>query len=371
MRGRGLGKSADCCWQAVGGVNFVGCLPSQQPAWWSPLIAFVCWKTLSFPHFLSVLCSRSPLSPCWPSRKQDRSSPPHRLSSWAIIPIPSPLLCTHWSERDENRLFQLGKAVGSVCFRLPHCCCSLYPPTPPHPYPLTLHISPLEIILSFSVFLPPFTSFPSTARGGSGKRWVTFKHFHPFHSAADLLMLAPEALIGGEVLSLAGCQDFFPPGWCKFSILTPSVWIYRLSRWLVFLRALLTYLDDLDIMECLNFGRAGIPWQYRQYMHVCFMSARICVSSQVRAQFQLTVSAGCCAQMHLCDFGSELRPTSDDWAKASLESCLSVPLGAALLGCQHSCQEWVALSLDKERKKRKRLKWENVCQRRKGEEVNG
>lgn len=65
--GKGCRKNADCCWQAVGGVNVVDCLPSQQPAWWSPLIAFVCWKTLSFSHFLLVFYSHSLLSPCWPS----------------------------------------------------------------------------------------------------------------------------------------------------------------------------------------------------------------------------------------------------------------------------------------------------------------
>lgn len=71
-------------------------------------------------------------------------------------------------------------------------------------------------------------------------------------------MPASEALIGGEELSLAGSQDF-SPGWCKFGILTPSFWVANpLSDGLVFLRTLLTYLDDLDIVECFNFGRACI-----------------------------------------------------------------------------------------------------------------
>lgn len=58
-RGRGLGKNADCCWQEVGGVRVVGCLPSQQPVWWPPLIAFIWCRTLSFPSLpLGYYCSR-------------------------------------------------------------------------------------------------------------------------------------------------------------------------------------------------------------------------------------------------------------------------------------------------------------------------
>lgn len=72
-------------------------------------------------------------------------------------------------------------------------------------------------------------------------------------------MLTSEALIGGEELSLAGCQDF-SPGWCKIGVLTPSAWIANpLGDWLVFLRTLLTYLDDLDFAECFHFGRTCIP----------------------------------------------------------------------------------------------------------------
>lgn len=158
---------------------------------------------------------------------------PHASSSSspqlkAIISFPSPLSHSLIWER-WNRFFQLGGIVESVCFRLPHCCCSLPPLRSsrrlacPHPIPAP---SPLS----------------QHSRGGSGKRWVTFKHFHPFHSAADLFVPASEVLIGGEELSLAWNQDF-SPGWCTFGFLTRLFCTANpLCDWLVFLRTLLTYL---------------------------------------------------------------------------------------------------------------------------------
>lgn len=128
-------------------------------------------------------------------------------------------------------------------------------------------------------FPPPLHSQHS--QGGNGKWWVTFKHFHPFHSTAALFVLASEVLIGGEELSLAGCQEF-SLGWCKFGNLTPFFWIaIPLSDSLVFLRTLLTYLCELDFMECFNFGRSGIQWQLGQFMVRAFMSFSVHVLSQL------------------------------------------------------------------------------------------
>lgn len=229
--GKGLRKNADCCLQAVGGVNVVDCLPSQQPAWWSPLIAFVCWKTLSFSHFLLVFYSHA-ADHLW-AGPLVYSSPPQLK---AVISFPSPLLHSLiwgiWKQIFSirgSRWKCLLQAAALLLLSLPPLrsfCCLVPPPNPtnsrlPTPRPHSQH-----------------------SQGGSEKRWVTFKHFYPFHSAADLFVPAHEVLIGGEELSLAGSQDF-SPGWCKFCFLTPSFLIANaLSDWLVFLRTLLTYLED-------------------------------------------------------------------------------------------------------------------------------
>lgn len=174
------------------------CPLSNQPgghSWLHLSVEKLCRSRTSSWCFL-VFNSHSPLSPCWPSASQ--------IARLLLITsargdrfFPSLLSHTRWSERDENRLFQLGRAVESVCFRLPHCCCcSLCPPPP-------LRYSCLLVCVSFPP--PPHSQH---SRGGSGKRWVTFKHFHPFHSAADLSVPSSEVLIGGEELSLAGCQHF-------------------------------------------------------------------------------------------------------------------------------------------------------------------
>lgn len=97
-----------------------------------PVIAFVCWKILSFSHFLLAFYSRSRRShPGWPSNQAgslvSSSSPPLGGNHF------SSLSRTRWSRRDENRLFQLGRAVESVCFRLPNCCCCSHCPPPRDP----------------------------------------------------------------------------------------------------------------------------------------------------------------------------------------------------------------------------------------------
>lgn len=82
--------------------------------------------------------------------KQNRSSPPHHLSSSPLFLFP-PLSLSR-SKRDENRIFQLGGAVESVCFRLPHCS-----------------LPPLRSSCRLVCFLPP-PPHSQHSQGGSGKR---------------------------------------------------------------------------------------------------------------------------------------------------------------------------------------------------------
>lgn len=106
-------------------------------------------------------------------------------------------------------------------------------------------------------------------------------------------MPAAEALIGGEELSLAASQDFSPE-WCKFGVLTPSFWAANpLGDWLVFLRALLTYLDDLVTKECFNFGRARIPGRFGQIGAACVFHVRLHLRFHERVSVILSDCAAC------------------------------------------------------------------------------
>lgn len=155
-------------WEQWEELSFVCPLSNQLGG--HPLIAFVCWKSvsLSFPP-----CPRpvsTALTLCGA-----RSSPPHLLA--ALISFPSPLVPAHLRkkiEEDEDRFFQLGGSRWMCWLRgLPRCCCC------------------------------PLWDPPAVYRArprGSGKWWVSFKRFHP----ADLLTPPTAELIGGWASSGQG-----------------------------------------------------------------------------------------------------------------------------------------------------------------------
>lgn len=125
--------------------------------------------------------------------KQDRSSPPHHLGSRQLFLFPLLLHSVIW-----ERWKQIFSIRGSRWTCLLQAAAPLLPPLR----------SSCRLVC---VPPPSSTSFPAQP-GGSGKWWVTFKHFHPLYSAADLFAPASGVLIGREEFSLAGTQHFCPEG---------------------------------------------------------------------------------------------------------------------------------------------------------------
>lgn len=124
-------------------------------------IAFVCWKTLSFFHFLLVfphtcLCGPSASGIALPFLIT--SAPGTRFCS----PLPS---YSHSSDRSENRFFQLGVAVKSTWFILPrHCCssCTLCDPS---------------VVLVHSPHRPPPPPPPPLSQHSQGENWEAVSNF--------------------------------------------------------------------------------------------------------------------------------------------------------------------------------------------------
>lgn len=146
---------------------------------------------LSLPLGLFLILSLLTIS------KQDRSSPPHHLSSRQLFLFPLLLHSVIW-----ERWKQIFSIRGS------RVACLLQA--------ATLLLPPLRSSCRLVCLCHPHTSFPAQP-GGSRKWWVTFTHFHPLYSAADLFAPASGVLIGREEFSLAGVNTFAQRG-CIFCI---------------------------------------------------------------------------------------------------------------------------------------------------------
>lgn len=96
----GMGKNAECCLRAVGGVNIACPLSNQLGG--RPLIVFVCWKSLllSFPPGLRLVSTA--LTICKAALLPFVSSACRTLFIFHLLLHP-PI----W-EKDEDRFFQLG-----------------------------------------------------------------------------------------------------------------------------------------------------------------------------------------------------------------------------------------------------------------------
>lgn len=162
-------------------------LPSQQPTWWSALIAFVRWKPPSSSHLLLVFHF-------YTVPKRDLSPPPHHhLGPKAITPSPlDPFIWERWKQ-----IFSIRASRWKCLLRGRRTA-----------------VAPSEILLSLSVFSPPPPSpaRPGGWRGGGWKRWVTLSAFSSFsRSAADLSAPASAALTAGEESFLWPRDKTFSP----------------------------------------------------------------------------------------------------------------------------------------------------------------
>ena len=196
------------------------------------MIAFICWKTQSFFRFPSA---SQPADHPWDVLCISFST--SQLKTFISIFF-FPLLSLGFpDQRDEHRPFQLEGAVESVCFRRLRCWCSLCPLWDP------------LFVQCVSSPVPPHSQHD---QGESRKWWVTFKHFHPFYWAADLFVWSSEVLIASEESSLAGCQEFFPRViWIRYLEL-PGQRVPVVVG-LVFLRTLLMYVGNLDLLDFSSF----------------------------------------------------------------------------------------------------------------------